>query len=176
MKPLTMYLTALVVSLTVSIVDAEESNGIPKNARKALQYFVGNWESDVYQNGEKLGTSKGIRKWAPGKHSVVMTTSASENDIEVHTSGISGWDAQGQQLVEHWFGSNGLYAAVRYPLRGMKKDSWSGNFSVTFGDGKSYDGDCELQVKPDGWVWTARWKQDGKEMVRKSVTRNTELN
>jgi len=150
---------------------AGESAPIPKEALRALRFFVGTWESETFENGEKIGRDADKRRWAPGKHCLIMTSSGEEGGAKTATTGLSGWDAKGKQLVEHWYTSQGLYAAIRYPLAGMKKDVWEGSLTVIFGDGKAFDGECELKKTEDGFVWTARWEQDGKESIRKSVAR-----
>ena len=84
--------------------------------------FVGTWESETFENGEKIGADADKRRWAPGKHCLIMTSSGEESGAKLDTTRLSGWDAQGKQLVEHWYTSQGLYAAIRYPLAGMKKE------------------------------------------------------
>lgn len=144
---------------------------IPPMALKALQFFVGRFQGETFVNGEKIGGGIDERKWMPGKYCVLMSGTDTEAGSQLYSAGLSGWDAKGKQLVETWHDSNGLHAAVRYPLSGMKADAWQGNFSVTYPDGRSYDGLCTLDIEDNGWTWTARWKEDGKEMVRKGVSR-----
>lgn len=144
---------------------------IPPKARKALQFFVGKFTGETYINGEKSDGGTDERRWVPGKHCILMSGSGMEAGVERHFAGMSGWDGKGQQLVETWHASDGMYVVIRYPLAGMKEDTWKGNFTVTYGDGRSYDGDCVLDIEDNGWIWTAQWKEDGKEMVRKGVTR-----
>ena len=148
-----------------------EQGGIPARARRALSFFLGKWESETYQNGEEIGEDNDSRTWLPGKHAILMKTVGTENGAQLHSSGISGWDAKGKQIVESWHSSDGLFATIRYPIQGMTKDMWSGDFTVTFGDGSRYDGECSLHVQKKGWTWVARWVEDGKQMERKSVTR-----
>ena len=172
MRTATFHIATLcALSVLASSAPAGESATIPKEALDALEFFVGNWEDEISVNGEKFGTGADKRRWAPGKHCLVMTSSGEENGAPVAGSGMSGWDAKGKQLVEHWYGSQGLYAAVRYPLSGMKNGLWKGTFTVVFGDGKAFDGECELKKTENGFVWTARWEQEGKEFVRKSIAR-----
>ena len=175
MKVAAASLTAVValwmMAPTTIGAPADESARVPKKALDALRFFVGNWESETIENGEKIGQDSDKRRWAPGKHCVTMVSSGDEGGALLHSSGLSGWDAKSKQLLEHWYGSRGLYAAVGYPLDGMGKDVWKGTFTVIFADGKAYDGECELEKTEDGFVWTARWKQEGKEFVRKSIAR-----
>lgn len=144
---------------------------VPIKAQNALQRFVGNWKSETSMNGETIGSSTDNRRWSLGRHSVFMTSNGTEGGASRTGSGISGWDAKNKQIVEKWHSSDGLSVEVRYPFSGMKPGEWKGDFTVTFGDGKAYDGTCTIDFDADSWVWIAKWKQDGKDMVRKSVTR-----
>jgi hypothetical protein len=172
MRVAAIHLAAIGALLLVATnANAGESATIPKEALRALRFFVGNWESETFENGKKIGRDADKRRWAPGKHCLIMTSSGEERGAKVVASGLCGWDAKAKQLVEHWYGAQGLYAEIRYPLAGMKKDVWEGTFSVVFGEGKAFDGECELEKTEDGFVWTARWEQEGKELVRKSVAR-----
>ena len=73
--------------------------------------------------------------------------------------------------MEYWYTSDGLSAAIHYPLAGMKDNEWAGDFSVTFKDGRQFDGDCVLQKTATGFEWTAKWIQNGEEMIRKSIAK-----
>ena len=139
--------------------DHTETTGIPPDALKALQFFVGKFKGETFENGEKIGGGTDERKWMPGKYCILMTGTDTEGGEERYSVGLSGWDAKGQQLVETWHVSNGLHAIVRYPLSGIKPGSWQGNFTVTFGDGRGYDGTCVLVIEDKGWTWTAHWKE-----------------
>ena len=146
-----------------------ESDRIPEKALAALEFFVGSWEGETSVNGKSIGKSVGDRKWLPGRHAIQMETAGTEDGRQRHGSGITGWDAEEEQLVEHWYTSDGLSATVRYPLDGMKDDAWAGNFSVTYGDGREFAGDCVLKKTASGFEWTAKWVEDGEAMVRKGI-------
>ena len=158
----------------VSVGVTSRKLSVPMKARSKLQLFVGNWKSETFMNGEKIGASTENRRWSPGRHSVFMTTTGKEGGENRTGSGISGWDAKRRLIIEHWHTSDGLSAEVRYPLSGMQPGKWKGDLTVTFGDGEAFDGTCTLDINADGWVSIAKWKQDGKESVRKSVTRRLE--
>ena len=100
-----------------------------------------------------------------------MSGSGSENGRTIHYAGVSGWDAKGKQLLEHWHASDGLFLTIRYPLSEMKGDVWSGTLTLNVDNGTQQDGTCTLEKTKDGFVFTARTTLDGKETVRKSVTR-----
>ena len=144
---------------------------IPQKALDALQFFVGDWEGETDQNGEKIGMGRDKRRWTPGKHCIQMTSSGVESGNARVGYGVCGWDAHDDQLVEQWFVSDGLSVIVRYPLAKMTDDVFSGSFTVTFPDGTVCDGTCELKKNNAGFTWIARWEQDGKEIVRTSEAR-----
>ena len=172
--------TTLVAFAAIAALSAGAPAGepakVPQKALEALSFFIGDWESETSENGVTIGNDVDRRRWSPGKHFVVMESSGTENEVEAHFAGISGWEAKTEQLVEHWHGTNGLYAEVQYPLRGMKGDLWEGTHTVVFGDGKEISGNCQLKKTKEGFVWTAQWKQDGKDFERKSVARRIKPN
>ena len=53
--------------------------GIPARAVNAMSFFVGEWSSETYQNGEKIGHDRDTRAWMPGKHAVMMKAIGQEN-------------------------------------------------------------------------------------------------
>ena len=174
MKSVTLCIVTLAVALVVTSLRAEENKGVPGEAKKALKVFVGNWKTEITKNGKAAGTSTHTRKWADGDHCLVMTTTSNQGGQDSKAAGIAGWDAKGKQIVEHWNSSLGLSGTVIYPLDSMAKDLWKGTFSVTLADGTGFDGTCELRIKPNGWTYVSHWTQDGKEMIRKSVTRRAD--
>jgi hypothetical protein len=161
------------VAATVSTsgVRAQDSSAIPAPALEALAYFVGQWESEDSENGQVLGTGEDVRKWAPGKCCLTMVGSSTENGKRLQFAGISGWDAKGKQLIEHWHSTDGVFATIRYPLSGMKDALWSGTVSVVLGDGVQHEGTCTLERTKDGFVFVARTRGGGTEIVRKSIAR-----
>lgn len=86
--------------------------------------------------------------------------------------GISGWNAKTEQVVEHWYGENGLYITVRYPLPGMQDDAWRGTFTAVYASGKEESDRCVLKKQDqDRWVFTVSWEESGTKHVRRNVTR-----
>ena len=150
--------------------------GVPEKALEALEYFVGSWTSETYVNNEKIGGGVDSRRWAPGKQCILMTGSGEEDGQAIADSGISGWDAHGNQLVERWYTTAGLTATVRYPLEKMSQDTLPGNFTVTNPDGTTFEGTCVLKKTEAGFTWTARWQENGEDMVRKGVARRVSPN
>jgi hypothetical protein len=163
--------TAAVLSITVAVVPAADSPAIPSKAIAALEFFVGSWEGSGSETGEKIEGDRDVRSWAPGRHCITMKAASIEGGKRVQYSGLCGWDGKGKQLVEHWFTSEGLYVAIRYPLARMTDDIWDGTVTVTYAKGNAYDGTCRLQKTDEGFNWRCIWEEDGKEMVRESVAR-----
>ncbi|TWU33934.1 hypothetical protein [Novipirellula artificiosorum] len=124
-----------------------------------------------YKLLQKIGSGTNKRKWLPGDHAISTTLESIEQGAKIKSSAISGWDAKRNQLVERWYSSDGLSSTIRYPLDQIKAKTWKGNFTVTFGDGTEFDGDCLLEKNDDGFIWTAKFMKDGKEQVRKSIAR-----
>ena len=157
-----------------SAVTAQQQDEVPQPALDALQFFVGGWESEDSENDRVLGKSEDVRRWAKGNYCITMVGRGTERGKTIRYSGISGWDARGKQIVEHWYSSDGMYIAIRYPLRDMKDQEWSGTLKVVAGDGTENDGTCELKKTNNGFIFTARATVDGKETVRRSVARRVQ--
>jgi hypothetical protein len=172
MKTASFLLVAmLALSLAAPLALGEEPARIPAKAIEAMNFFVGAWEADTFENGEKIGANVDRRRWAPGKHCLTIEWLGTEKGVEWRAAAISGWDAKADALVEHWYGSQGQSLMVRYPLGKMKQEVWEGTASFTTGDGKSSDGECQLTKTPAGYDYVARSSQDGKEVVFKVITR-----
>jgi len=164
--------TAFIVALFVtSMVSAQESDGIPQKVLKELEFMVGQWETDVYENGEKVGTTSHERKWSPGRYCLLFSTSIEMNGEKFDATGISGWTRNGRAVVEHWYGSNGASLTVRYPLRKMKENVWEGTHHLVNADGTKRKGSCKLEKGNAQWIYTVEWEEDGVKKSSRSVTR-----
>ena len=53
----------------------------------------------------------------------------------------------------------------------MKESVWEGTFAFTTADGNSNEGKCRFTADPKEGVWLGKSRQDGKELVFKSVAR-----
>ena len=167
----TALVLAVVLSVITAVASAAEGPAIPKKALDAMEFFVGKWEGQGTEDGKKLEGELDERKWAPGKHCITMNSKAVEGGVPLRYFGVTGWDAKGKQLVEHWYGSNGMYVIIRYPLAKMKEDIWKGNARVTYGDGTTYKATCQLNKTNAGYRWRSTWEEEGKQMVRESIAR-----
>ena len=171
MKTTCHVLIASLVCLSFSS-NASAADPVPEKALKELKFMAGKWQTDLTEGGEKVGTTHHERKWAPGKHCLIMTSRAVRNGVETHATGISGWNAKGKAIVEHWYVSDGLSGTVRYPLAKMTEDAWVGTHRFIAADGTEMKGKCRLEKKgPDEWVFTADWEEDGKVLTMKNFTR-----
>ncbi len=172
MKTAVVHLTAAFV-LTGGLFSAkgEEPAAIPKKARDAMSFFVGDWEGDTYESGEKVETSASRRSWAPGKYCLTVEGEGDLNRGRIRAAGVTGWDTKANAVIEYWHASGGESLMVCYPLDKMKDNAWDGTHRLTSGDGKVTEGECRLTKTPDGFEYVARWMEEGKEVVRKSVAR-----
>ncbi|NLY02083.1 MAG: hypothetical protein GXY83_38865 [Rhodopirellula sp.] len=162
---------ALLVASSLATANGEPSGGIPEKARQAMSFFVGAWEGETFENGEKIGASADRRSWAPGKHCLTVEGAVNQNGVEFRAAGVTGWDAKANAVIEYWHASGGESLMVCYPLETMKDNAWDGTHRLTLGDGKVTEGDCRLTKTPDGFEYVARWMEEGKEVVHRSVTR-----
>lgn len=154
-----------------SMANAQDSDGIPKKVLKELEFMVGKWETEMYEDGKKVGTSTGERKWAPGKYCLLFSASLDVDGDKFEGTGISGWTRKGRAVVEHWYGSDGSSLTVRYPLNKMKNGVWEGTFRLVEADGQVILKQCKLQKGKDEWIFTTEWEEDGEKKSSRNLTR-----
>jgi hypothetical protein len=88
---------AISIGLVVtSVSNAQDPDVIPKKALKELDFMAGKWQTDVYEDDKKVGSSVGERKWAPGKYCLQFSTSLEINGEKFEGTGISGWTRKGK--------------------------------------------------------------------------------
>lgn len=144
---------------------------MPEKAREALGYFVGQWEADTYENGEKIGQCTIRWRWSRGKYCLAVDWAGVQNGAESLGTAVSGWDANAKAVVEHWYYNEGLSVSVCYPLERMKPEVWEGTASVTTPDGRNVATQCRLTKTQGGYEYTSRAEIDGKKMEYKVVAR-----
>lgn len=157
--------------LSVSSTRAEHAPKVPAQAMEAMEFLLGQWEAENYENGEKIGASQDSRTWSAGGHCLKVSWTGTERGVEWRAEAVAGWDAQENALIEHWFGNQGQSLKNRYPLDKMTEKTWDGDFTFVTGDGVVMQGTCLVTKTADGFVYESTWQQDEKEMTFKSVTR-----
>ena len=157
-----------------SFAQAEETASIPKQVLKELDFMVGTWETEMKEDGVTVGKATHERKWAPGEYCLRFSWSMELKGQKMEAIGISGWTVKGKAVVEHWYGSDGSFSTVRYPLGKMKSDAWEGTHRLVEADGKERKGKCRLEKGDDQWVYTAEWEEDGKKITARNVTKKIE--
>jgi hypothetical protein len=156
-------ITGLHAVLLAGLTCSAESPGIPQLARQAMAYRVGNWESVAFVDGvEQSDVGRETTKWGPEKYCITITDTFVFNGVDIHATGLVGWDPQRKQLVEHWYSSDGAYATFCYSLD-KKKDAWVGTFKRAFADGTIHEGESVVEIKgEDEWEWHSSYPVDGK--------------
>ncbi len=151
---------------------ASDATAIAKEAADELQYRVGKWQSDAFIDGvEQAQPGSETTVWAPGKYCIQHAASSMEDGVEIHATGITGWDADKKQLVEYWYDSDGGWGTFRYCL-GQKKDCWIGTFVLVDRDDRKFEGDSIVEKKSQNeWQWNASYIQDGKKHAWRTVNR-----
>lgn len=144
---------------------------IPRKVLRELRFMVGEWKSETSTNGEKTGTAHHTRRWAPGRHGLIMTWQATENGAPVNALGISGWNAKNAEVLEHWYDSLGRYGTVRYPLNKITTDAWEGTAHRVYPDGTTSEGKCRLEKGDGRWVFTIVGEENGKPLTVRNHTR-----
>ena len=151
---------------------AEETSSIPDTVLNELEFMVGRWETEMMENGEKVGSATHERKWSVDKHCLVFTWSMELHGEKVEATGISGWNPKGKAVVEHWYGSDGAYLSIRWPIGKMKMDAWEGIHRFVKPDGKESKSPCRLEKGDAQWIFTTEWEDaEGNKVSGKNITR-----
>ena len=74
-KALSLSLAFVLGLFITSVASAQDKESIPKKALKELDFMAGRWQSEMYENGEKIGTAIGERKWSPEKYCLLFSAS-----------------------------------------------------------------------------------------------------
>jgi len=174
MKTVSISLLGLVAVGLVSPVVAGGTD-VPRKALEELAYRVGKWKGEGFVNGVKQPTpGYETTKWCPGKRSIRITGFFEEDGVKIKTSGIVGWNAEKQQLVEHWYTSNGGYATFCYSLD-KEENAWVGTFKWVYADGKIHAGTSRVDRKGDNlWEWNAWCMDNGKKLTWQSINKRVE--
>ena len=132
--------------------------------------MVGEWKTEMTVNGVKTGSATHKRTWDPGRYCLRMSWESEENGVPVNALGISGWNPETKEVVEHWYDSLGRYGSVQYPLEKMTKDAWEGTARRVLPDGKINEGTCRLEKGDGRWVFSISGQEDGQAMTVKNFT------
>ena len=144
---------------------------VPQAALDAMEYRVGKWKSTGYIDGETEGQpGHETTEWIPGRHAIRVTGMHFEQGVKKLAGGIIGWDAEKEQLVEHWYVSDGSYATFCYYL-GKEKDAWIGTFRWVNADGSVVKGPSRVDRKSHNeWEWNATFKDNGEQRRWRAVS------
>lgn len=100
-----------------------------------------------------------------------MTWQGSENGTPISAPGVSGWNAENSEVLEHWYNSLGRYGTVHYPLSKMNKEAWEGTVHRVLADGSISGGTCRLEKGDGRWMFTILGEEDGKPLTVRNETR-----
>ncbi len=164
--------SVVVLMLAALSAVAAEKPGIPQKALDELGYRVGKWQSEFFVDGVKQG--EGLPEtttWTPDKYCIIMHTVVHEKDVTFPATGITGWNAETKQIVEHWYGADGSYATFRYSLD-LKKDSWVGTAKWVSPDGRIEEGKSVVEKKShDEWEWNGSFARNGTPHTYRTINR-----
>jgi hypothetical protein len=111
------------------------------------------------------------RVWAPGQHCLITTWTGERDGVKLYSSAITGWNQTTNQVIEHWYTSDGSWFDVCYPVDKMKGSVWEGTTAWLEPDGRKIEGTCRLEKNPDGYAWIANWMEGGKKHMLKVSNR-----
>jgi hypothetical protein len=135
--------------------------------------MVGNWRTVMTEDGVEVGIATHQRRWSPDKNALIMTWKDNLKGGAHSSTAVSGWNAKEKAIVEHWYGSDGSYGVITYPLEKMTQKSWEGTHRWVMPDGKVTSGECRLEKGNSQWVFTADWEVEGKRVKVENLTKKT---
>jgi hypothetical protein len=145
-----MLNTALLLSVSMIVGQAESVSPLPEDVAAYLQYVVGTWEVAGTAGETSVAGTYSVR-WAPGKHCVLLRyTPAPDQPEEVagQMSGVLGYDAASKRTIEKNFWTNGSHYTICYDVadpvaaKGVIKGELVG-----VEDGKEFKCDVEVERK-----------------------------
>jgi hypothetical protein len=103
-----MTRVAPVFVVLASLVSQALAQGMPDHVRGALGKLVGHWQM-VLEDGDKKAVSEIDIKWANDKSVILFTWKGTDftSGRKTSSTGIIGWDAVRQVVVEHEIGADG---------------------------------------------------------------------
>lgn len=140
-----MLSTALL--LTASIVVGQADGGMPQRLRQHIEkHVIGEWSTQTTW-GDHVVSGESRSRWAHGGKCVISeATGLDFAGVKVHTTTISGWDAEAKCLVEHSLTSKGEHWSLRWT--GLSGDEWAGQGSGIY-NGKEWSSPAKMQWKED---------------------------
>jgi hypothetical protein len=172
MKTTVMALAAVLFVCGVAVAQGPGPD-VPEKVLRELEFMVGNWRTVMTEDGERVGVATHQRRWSPNRKTLIMTWKDNYRGESTSATAVSGWNAKEKAVVEHWYGSDGTYGSITYPLDRMTENSWEGTSQWVLGDGEVTGGKCRLVKGDDQWVFTADRTIDGKRVKVKNVTKKT---
>jgi hypothetical protein len=163
--PISAAICATLVASSAVVSLAQDSKQVPDRVLKQLEFMAGTWDEETVSDDGPEKTLKSVRRWAPGKHCLIVEWKGIFEGVTVHATGVTGWDGEAKELVEHWFMSDGMYFRTVYPVEQITDKQWTGTTSWIGPDGKRITAACKLMKDGNNkFFWSAEWDVDGKKM------------
>lgn len=145
---------------------------VPEKVLKELDFMAGKWEAVATEGDNPYRTLSDERVWSPGKHCLIFAWTGEKQDgSKLYASAVSGWNQGINQVMEHWYYSDGTWFEVCYPVEKMKDSVWEGTMSWCETDGRKISGTCRLEKSKGEYTWIAEWTEEGQKHMAKLRTR-----
>jgi hypothetical protein len=109
-----MLSSALLLVASIVAAQADEPN-IPKDAIKAIGYYVGDWRAERTEDGEKRVDEFTV-KWVRGQYCTILTSTTTTPKGVSKGTLLSGWDALNKEIVDFSYGSDGSHSIERWKV------------------------------------------------------------
>lgn len=145
-------------------------NKLPEDARKLLQYFVGEWDCEA-SSGDQKATCRFAYRWAPQRPCLQYDYRVRIGNRDDQNSGLLGWNTADKQLIFAEFGTSGHQSILR--LTRQPDDAWAGTYDGTLDSTAAASrGACRLERKgPDEFVLSGKGTNGDQPSEWKAVYR-----
>jgi hypothetical protein len=165
-------LTSRLLAVMMLVILAGQSHAeIPDKVMKQMDFLVGSWEAEgTFQNQELKGIFE--VRWAPGKACLLLKSTWYLGGNVLEASGVSGWDAEKQQVIEYHYGSTdgGGMLVIAYDTD-KEPDAWVGTRLHIRPDKKRVEGTSRLVRKENAFRYITTETIDGKKVTSEVMNR-----
>ena len=111
------------VVLACDVSSGQDEVKVPERALAELDYLVGTWKVEG-RAGDTPYKGKQVVKWATGEHCLRVNWQGTVGDLPVHGTGVVGWDALEEQILDVAFIANVGHRTMRWTIETAKV--WEG--------------------------------------------------
>lgn len=154
-------LIVFAVSLAACLLGTSAATAqVPEEGRKALEYYVGEWQYEWEVKGTKYNGTWSVR-WSPDESCTLSHWSSTGPEGPAKGTIVTGWDNSKNQMVSIEFSDTGEHMLSRYTCPSDKLEVGDGTGSTK--DGKASSVKFRTNKKPDEFTWILTDRVEGDE-------------